>query len=135
MILPLEEEVIIRLAISPADRHPFHGRNGIHKVSYCFAFGTRAASGRFYEEIPRLHVISAGSLLEFAIRKVYSFPVGRVEFLYLHPLNLLEYLAASGKNELIAHLQSVPVKPVTHGLLMDAFHRYAIIEWFVQREH
>jgi len=42
----------------------------------------------FYEEISALHVISAGSLLEFAMQKVHSFPVGRVEFLYLHPLNL-----------------------------------------------
>ncbi|WP_311676450.1 AAA family ATPase [Pedobacter cryoconitis] len=46
----------------------------------------------FYEEIPDLHVISAGSLLEFAMQKVHSFPVGRVDFLYLHPLNFQEYL-------------------------------------------
>ena len=38
----------------------------------------------FYEELPDLHVISAGSLLEFAMKKVKSFPVGRVEYLYLH---------------------------------------------------
>jgi predicted AAA+ superfamily ATPase len=81
----------------------------------------------FYEEIPQLHVISAGSLLEFAIRKVHSFPVGRVEFMYLHPLNFKEYLAATGKQELLKHLTTIPVKPVAHTLLMDAFHRYAII--------
>ncbi len=81
----------------------------------------------FYEELPQLHVISAGSLLEFAIHKIPSFPVGRVEFLYLHPLSFPEYLEATGKTELKAHLQSVPVKPVAHTLLMEAFHRYAII--------
>lgn len=81
----------------------------------------------FYEEIPQLHVISAGSLLEFAIRKVQSFPVGRVEFMYLHPLNFTEYLEAIGKQELLKHLITVPVKPVAHTLLMEAFHRYAII--------
>ncbi len=81
----------------------------------------------FYEEIPALHVISAGSLLEFAIQQVPSFPVGRVEFLYLHPLNFQEYLQAMGKNELLKQLQIVPVKKAAHQLLMDAFHRYAII--------
>ena len=81
----------------------------------------------FYEEVPELHVISAGSLLEFAVRKVNSFPVGRVEFLYLYPLNFQEYLDATGKQELLNYLNSVPVKPVAHQLLMDAFHRYAII--------
>ena len=81
----------------------------------------------FYEDIPELHVISAGSLLEFAMRKVHSFPVGRVEFLYLHPLNFQEYLEAIGEQELLNQLKTVPIKPVAHKLLMDAFHRYAII--------
>jgi predicted AAA+ superfamily ATPase len=81
----------------------------------------------FYEEIPELNVISAGSLLEFAMQKVNSFPVGRVEFLYLHPLNFQEYLEATGKQELLKYLHAVPIKPVAHKLLMDAFHRYAII--------
>lgn len=81
----------------------------------------------FYEDLPELAVISAGSLLEFAIRNVHSFPVGRVEFLYLHPLNFSEYLEASGKLELLKHLQAIPLKQVAHQLLMDAFHRYAII--------
>lgn len=81
----------------------------------------------FYEDIPELHVISAGSLLEFAMRKVHSFPVGRVEFLYLHPLNFQEYLEAAGEQELLNQLKIVPVKPAAHKLLIDAFHRYAII--------
>jgi predicted AAA+ superfamily ATPase len=81
----------------------------------------------FYEEIPALHVISAGSLLEFAMQKVHSFPVGRVEFLYLHPLNFQEYLEAIGKQALSKQLQQVPVKAFAHQTLLDAFHRYAII--------
>jgi len=81
----------------------------------------------FYEELPELHVISAGSLLEFAMQKVQSFPVGRVEFLYLHPLNFQEYLEATDKQNLLEYLQLVPIKPVAHKLLMDVFHRYAII--------
>ncbi|MHB1921984.1 MAG: ATP-binding protein [Chitinophagaceae bacterium] len=81
----------------------------------------------FYEEIPALHVISAGSLLEFAMQKVHSFPVGRVEFLFLHPLNFPEYLEASSKQALLEQLKEVPVKAFAHQSLMDAFHRYAII--------
>ena len=46
----------------------------------------------FYEELPELHVIAAGSLLEFALKDIKSFPVGRVEFLYLFPFNFIEYL-------------------------------------------
>ena len=41
----------------------------------------------FYEKLPELDVIAAGSLLEFAMKKVKSFPVGRVEFLHMHPLS------------------------------------------------
>ncbi len=50
----------------------------------------------FKEQMPQLHVIAAGSLLEFLLHdENFSFPVGRVEFLYLHPLSFLEYLQAA----------------------------------------
>lgn len=52
----------------------------------------------FYEEIPDLHVISAGSLLEFALRDI-SFPIGRVQFVHLHPMSFSEYLRALGNDE------------------------------------
>lgn len=48
----------------------------------------------FYEEIPGLYVIAAGSLLEFSIKEVESFPVGSVAFLYLYPFNFQEYIEA-----------------------------------------
>ena len=49
----------------------------------------------FKEKMPKLHVIAAGSLLEFLLKEEdFSFPVGRVEFLYLRPLSFLEYLEA-----------------------------------------
>lgn len=51
----------------------------------------------FKEKMPQLHLIAAGSLLEFAlIEGKFSFPVGRVQFLYLHPLSFEEYLLARG---------------------------------------
>lgn len=81
----------------------------------------------FYEDRPELHVIAAGSLLEFAIKDVKSFPVGRIEYLYLYPLNFAEYLKALGHESASDQLNSTPVKPFAHTALMDLFHRYAII--------
>ena len=42
----------------------------------------------FYEEMPNLHVIAAGSLLEFAIEKV-GVPVGRITMLYMYPMSFI----------------------------------------------
>ncbi|MCS4436014.1 ATP-binding protein [Aquiflexum gelatinilyticum] len=81
----------------------------------------------FYEEMPELHVIAAGSLLEFAMKEVKSFPVGRVEFLYLHPMNFPEYLEAVGHSAALEQFYQVPIKPFAHKVLMELFHRYAII--------
>lgn len=50
----------------------------------------------FYEELPELHLAGAGSLLEFAIEEI-GVPVGRVEFLYMHPMSFIEYLNAKKK--------------------------------------
>lgn len=54
----------------------------------------------FYEENPELHVIAAGSLLEFALKDI-SFPVGRLQMLFMYPMTFSEYLMATGK-ELLA---------------------------------
>ena len=81
----------------------------------------------FYEEVPGLHVVAAGSLLEFAMKEVESFPVGRVEFLYLYPLNFGEYLQAIKHTTAFKQLTNVPINPVAHKTLLGLFHRYAII--------
>ena len=49
----------------------------------------------FYEKMPELHIIAAGSLLDFTLRDFsYSMPVGRIEFLYLNPMTFEEFLLA-----------------------------------------
>lgn len=48
----------------------------------------------FYEELPELHLLATGSLLEFALEKI-SVPVGRVEYKYLYPLTFEEFLINS----------------------------------------
>ncbi len=81
----------------------------------------------FYEEYPGLHVIAAGSLLEFAMKKVKSFPVGRVEYMYLHPLNFPEYLTVIDHKTALEQLYKTPLDTFAHGTLLDLFNQYAII--------
>jgi len=53
----------------------------------------------FYEECPDLHIIAAGSLLEFALKDI-SFPVGRIEIADMYPMNFYEFLLALNENQL-----------------------------------
>jgi len=50
----------------------------------------------FYEDFPELHVIAAGSLLEFALKSLPSFGVGRIRSLYMYPFSFDEFLTAQG---------------------------------------
>ena len=81
----------------------------------------------FYEEFPDLHVIAAGSLLEFAIKKVKKFPVGRVEYLYLHPLNFEEYLKAVDHQAALRQFDKTPFDPYAHKTLLELFNQYALV--------
>ena len=55
----------------------------------------------FYEQKPDLHVIAAGSLLEFALAELPSFGVGRVRFMYVYPFSFIEFLQAHNENQLL----------------------------------
>ncbi|MCO6490143.1 MAG: ATP-binding protein [Phaeodactylibacter sp.] len=81
----------------------------------------------FYEERPDLYVIAAGSLLEFALREIDSFPVGRVEQMVLHPFDFEEFLMAMGHTAALQALRQIPVEPYAHDTLIDLFHTYATI--------
>lgn len=59
----------------------------------------------FYEEMPTLHTVGAGSLIEFELQNI-SMPVGRIESLYLYPMSFGEFLAALGREDLRRLLQS-----------------------------
>lgn len=48
----------------------------------------------FYEELPDIYVIAAGSLLENSIDVRVSFPVGRVQYMALRPCSFREFLGA-----------------------------------------
>ncbi|MCD8023557.1 MAG: ATP-binding protein [Lachnospiraceae bacterium] len=54
----------------------------------------------FYENAPEYAIVAAGSLLGVALHEGTSFPVGKVDFLNLYPLNFREFLMAVGESEL-----------------------------------
>lgn len=86
----------------------------------------------FKELLPELHVIAAGSLLEFTLHKeAISLPVARVEYLYMYPCNFLEFLQAKQENqalELIQNAQSSWAIPqVVHQHLLKLFKEYLIV--------
>lgn len=81
----------------------------------------------FYELMPELHVIAAGSLVDFAIEKV-GIPVGRVSTLYVYPLSFMEFLAATGNGQFIESiLQKTPLAEILHGKLLDLLGHYLAI--------
>ena len=82
----------------------------------------------FYEKMPELPIIAAGSLLDFALDDI-QFPVGRVQFAELHPMTFAEYLEAIGKVQLAQLLQGSPralPEPI-HKKLLDELRTYAIV--------
>ncbi len=81
----------------------------------------------FYEEMPDLYVIAAGSLLETLIDKTISFPVGRVSYLPIRPLNFLEFLTAMGEDTSVELLKQTSPPEFAHNKLMDLFNQYTLI--------
>lgn len=55
----------------------------------------------FYEELPEIYVIAAGSLLENLVDVHVSFPVGRVQYMALRPCSFQEFLGAIGEEALL----------------------------------
>ena len=66
-----------------------------------------AALRYFYEEMPGLHVLAAGSLLELALGvEGFSMPVGRIEFLHMGPMTFEDFLVAVERPHLAEHLRT-----------------------------
>ena len=55
----------------------------------------------FKEDFPELHVVAAGSLLEFALKDLSSFGVGRIRSLFMYPMSFDEFIGAKGKDGLL----------------------------------
>lgn len=81
----------------------------------------------FYEKRPDLYVIAAGSLLESLMGRHISFPVGRVEYMALHPCTFVEFLSAIGEEMLVSQVEKVAVPQSLHSYTLDLFKKYMII--------
>ena len=85
----------------------------------------------FYEQLPRLHLIAAGSLLEFALRDLPSFGVGRVRSLFMYSFCFYEFLLALGRNDLVEVISKAspdqPLFDIVHKKVLEYFRLFLII--------
>lgn len=84
----------------------------------------------FYEKLPELHIIAAGSLLDFAIAKV-GLPVGRVSFLHVNPMTFIEFLWALDRTSLAKqiteHTPQTPLSTTVHNTALKFLGEYFAI--------
>ncbi len=86
----------------------------------------------FKEKCPQLHVIGAGSLLEFILNDAdFRMPVGRVQSLYLKPLSFKEFLVGSGNEQLREFIEQInidaTIPTVAHEKLLKLLRDYMIL--------
>ncbi len=85
----------------------------------------------FYEKYPELHVVAAGSLLEFTLNEIPSFGVGRIRSIFLYPFSFDEFLQANGESTLIKVKQDAdwenPILEPFHNKLIDYLKTFLII--------
>jgi len=86
----------------------------------------------FYEKLPELHIITAGSLLDFSLAEhEFSMPVGRIEYMFMGPMTFGEFLLANNEQQAVAFLhayemgQEIP-QPI-HNKLMNLIRDYYVI--------
>ena len=84
----------------------------------------------FYEQYPELHLIAAGSLLEFVLADLPSFGVGRVRSLFMYPLSFEEFLCANGEKLLVEAYQSaspeIPLVEIVHNKLLQRVNTFML---------
>lgn len=82
----------------------------------------------FYEDIPELHIVAAGSLLEFAFGEI-SVPVGRLQYLHLYPMTFFEMLNATGKEMMAKRTQDDPasIPLITHEQILKELKTYFFV--------
>ena len=81
----------------------------------------------FYEKMPWLYVITAGSRLQSLLKKRVSFPVARVEYLNLRPFSFMEYINAMEGTQWKDMLAQQSVPELMHEQMMNRFNQYALI--------
>lgn len=85
----------------------------------------------FKENYPDLHVVAAGSLLEFALNEIHSYGVGRVRSMFMYPMSFKEFLMAQGKNMWIKEIESAdwthPIEDRLHSRLVSEFRSFLMV--------
>ncbi len=116
-----ELEIILNASITPGEDLLF-----LDEIQSCPS--AIMALRYFYEDFPQLHVIAAGSLVEFALKNI-SFPVGRIEFMNMYPMTFAEYLLAIGKEKFSELILSPPqsLSDIIHQALLNEVKNYFFI--------
>lgn len=83
----------------------------------------------FCEKAPEYHVAVAGSLLGITLHEGTSFPVGKVDMLYMYPMDFEEFLLAMGKEQLVELLRSNSWTALTplRGMLTELLRQYYFV--------
>ena len=85
----------------------------------------------FYEKYKDLHVIAAGSLLEFALQELSSFGVGRVRSMFMYPMNFQEFLTACNHQLLLQVIHEAnfknPLSDLVHNKIIELLKKFMII--------
>ena len=83
----------------------------------------------FCEKAPEYHVAVAGSLLGITLHEGTSFPVGKVDMLYMYPMDFEEFLLAMGKEQLVELLRSNSWAALTplRGMLTELLRQYYFV--------
>ena len=85
----------------------------------------------FFEKVPDVHLIAAGSLLEFALKELPSFGVGRIRSIYLYPFSFTEFLIAFNERSLVQQIERFnidkPFSEPVHNKLKQYLIRYITI--------
>ena len=101
----------------------------------------------FKEDYPELHVIAAGSLLEFALEELPSFGVGRIRSLYMYPFSFDEFLLAQGLDTTVVFKRKAtstsPLPEAVHNMLVEQLKSFylvggmpaAVTEWIESKSY
>lgn len=85
----------------------------------------------FKENMPQLHVAAAGSLLEFTLKQMPSFGVGRIRSMFMYPLSFDEFLSASGHEQWVDFKRTSdythPLPTELHQALVSQFRSFLMV--------
>lgn len=85
----------------------------------------------FKEDMPQLHVVAAGSLLEFALTELPTFGVGRIHSMFMYPMTFDEFLRANGEDMLLearnAASPTAPLSTPLHERLVSLLRTYMLV--------